>query len=184
MSTTRMRLLFVSALMAIAMPAAAQTGTIAGKVTSVIGTPVSGAEVRVLSGSQTVSTTRSDENGDFRLPNVAAGTYSVSARLVRYRERVIANVTVSSGFVATVNITLEVFLPVLEQVVTTVSRSPERVVDAPASIAVVNQVEINERPSITVADHVAALPGMDVARGGLMQSNIVARGFNNIFSGS
>ncbi len=177
-------MLFVLATFVFALPAAAQTGTIQGKVTSVTGTPVSGAQVRANSGSRTIATTLSDQNGDFRMPDIAAGTYTVSARLLGYREASVANISVSTGFVATANLTLEQVVSVLEQIITTASRAPEKVIDAPASVSVVNAVEINERPSITVADHVAALPGMDVARGGLMQSNIVARGFNNIFSGS
>src|SRR4029079_16118986 len=44
--------------------------------------------------------------------------------------------------------------------------------------------QVNERASINITDHVAALPGIDVARGGLVRSNVVARGFNNIFSGA
>ena len=72
---------------------------------------------------------------------------------------------------------------ILDQVVTTASRAPEKVLDAPASVSVVNEKEINGRPSITVTDHIATLPGIDVVRGGLMQANVVARGFNNIFSG-
>lgn len=177
-------MLFVLATFVFAMPVAAQTGTIQGKVTTATGTPISGAQVRANSGARTIAAALSDQNGDFRMPEIAAGTYSVSARLLGYREASVSNISVSTGFVATANLTLEQVVSVLDQIITTASRAPEKVIDAPASVSVVNAVEINERPSITVADHVAALPGMDVARGGLMQSNIVARGFNNIFSGS
>ncbi len=184
MSANRIRILFVMAIMAFAAPAAAQTGTISGKITSATGTPISGVQVRATSGVRTVATALSDQNGDYRMPEIAPGTYTVTARLLGYREASNSNVSVTTGFVATANLTLEQVPSVLEQVITTASRAPEKVIDAPASVSVVNAVEVNERPSITVADHVAALPGMDVARGGLMQSNIVARGFNNIFSGS
>jgi outer membrane receptor for ferrienterochelin and colicins len=184
MYTNRIRVLFVLAMMAIAAPAAAQTGTISGKVTTATGAGISGAQVRASSGARTVATALTDQNGDYRMPEIAAGTYTVTARLLGYREASNPNVNVTGGFVATANLTLEQVPSVLEQVITTASRAPEKVIDAPASVSVVNAVEVNERPSITVADHVAALPGMDVARGGLMQSNIVARGFNNIFSGS
>jgi iron complex outermembrane receptor protein len=184
MYANRMRILFVLAMMAFAIPAAAQTGTIAGKVTTVTGTPISGVQVRALSGARTVATALSDENGDYRLEGLAAGTYTVTTRRIGFRDASSPSVSVTSGFVATANLTLDEIVSVLEQVITTASRAPEKVVDAPASVSVVNAVEVNERPSITVADHVAALPGIDVARGGLMQSNIVARGFNNIFSGS
>ncbi len=184
MSGSRVLVSMTLAMMAFASPASAQTGTIAGKVTGVTGTPVSGAQVRATTGARTVASALSDQNGDYRMPDIAAGTYTVTARLLGYRVASAPSVSVSTGFVATANLTLEQVASVLDQIVTTASRAPEKVIDAPASVSVVNAVEINERPSITVADHVAALPGVDVARGGLMQSNIVTRGFNNIFSGS
>jgi iron complex outermembrane receptor protein len=37
---------------------------------------------------------------------------------------------------------------------------------------------------VTAADHVQGIAGVDVSKGGIAQSNIVARGFNNAFSGS
>lgn len=184
MSATRMRFFLALAATFLAIPAAAQTGTIQGKVTGTTGTPISGVQVQAVSGLRTGGSAVTDANGDFRMGNVAAGTYTVRARLLGYSAASVSGINVTSGFVATANLTMEQVASVLDQVITTASRAPEKVIDAPASVSVVNNVEINERPSITVADHVAALPGMDVARGGLMQSNIVARGFNNIFSGS
>ena len=44
--------------------------------------------------------------------------------------------------------------------------------------------EIAERPTVTVADHLKGVPGVDVNAGGIAQANIVARGFNNAFSGA
>ncbi len=37
---------------------------------------------------------------------------------------------------------------------------------------------------MTAADQVQGLAGVDVSKGGIAQSNVVARGFNNTFSGS
>ena len=44
--------------------------------------------------------------------------------------------------------------------------------------------EIARRPSVTVADHLKGVPGVDVNAGGIAQANIVTRGFNNAFSGA
>src|SRR6185436_2388303 len=38
--------------------------------------------------------------------------------------------------------------------------------------------------SLTTTDHLKGTPGLDISQGGIVQSNVVARGFNNIFSGS
>ena len=56
--------------------------------------------------------------------------------------------------------------------------------DAPASTAVVSDQEIAARVALTTTDHIRAVPGIDVSSGGLIQSNVVTRGFNNIFSGA
>jgi iron complex outermembrane receptor protein len=64
------------------------------------------------------------------------------------------------------------------------SRRPQKRLDAPATVEVVETEEIRERAAPTVIDHVKGEAGVDVAQTGLSQSNVVARGFNNIFSGA
>jgi len=178
-------LLLGVAIAAFAVPAAAQTGTISGRVTEA-GTnrPIPNVGVRAVSGLRAVAGAYSDESGTFRIVNVPAGTYTVEARIVGHQLTRVENVTVGSGATANIGIAMAVVPSQLNEVVTTASRVPEKVIDAPASISVVNSEQIQERPAVSIADHVAALPGIDVARGGLMRSNIVARGFNNIFSGA
>ena len=183
--TSIRRLLLGVAITMLALPAAAQTGTISGRVTEAgSGRGIANVGVRAVSGLRAVAGAYSDENGTFRIVNVPAGTYTVEARIIGYQLTRIEGVTVGSGATATVGIIMPVAPSQLNEVVTTASRAPEKVIDAPASISVVNSQQINERPAISVAEHVAALPGVDVARGGIIRSNIVARGFNNIFSGA
>lgn len=178
-------LLLGIAMTALALPAAAQTGTISGRVTEV-GTnrPIPNIGVRAISGVRAVAGAYTDENGAFRIANVPAGTYSVEARGIGHKPATVGNVTVGAAATANIGIVMEVAPSMLQEVVTTGSRQPEKVIESPVSIHVVNSEQINERPAINVADHVATVPGIDVARGGLMRSNIVARGFNNIFSGA
>ena len=183
MSANRIRMLFVLALMAFALPAAAQTGTISGKVTS-DGKPVPGVTVQAVSGLRTVAAAQSDETGNYRLTNLQPGSYTVTTRLLGYAPSRTDNVSVGAGASATMNITLVSVPSQLEQVVTTASRAPEKIIDAPASVSVITATQVEERAAVNVADHVVASPGIDVARGGIARSNIVARGFNNIFSGS
>jgi outer membrane receptor for ferrienterochelin and colicins len=185
LASSARRLLLGIAVTAFALPAAAQTGTISGKVTET-GTSagIANAGVRAVTGVRSVAGAYTDESGNFRIVNVPAGTYIVEARVIGYAPSRTEGVVVGSGATATVNIVMGAIPNQLQQSVITASRRPEKVIDAPASVTVVNAAQINERPSINVADHVAAVPGLDVARGGLMRSNIVARGFNNIFSGA
>lgn len=179
------RLLLGIATIMFALPAAAQTGTISGRVTEAgSGKSIIGATARAVSGVRTAGNGLTDENGNFRISGVPEGTYSVVVTRIGYKRTETAAVSVGAGASANVTVSMEAVPSQLEQVITTASRAPEKVIDAPATVSVVTSVQINERPSINLADHVAALPGIDVARGGLMRSNIVARGFNNIFSGA
>ncbi|MCH7718574.1 MAG: TonB-dependent receptor plug domain-containing protein, partial [Chloroflexi bacterium] len=72
----------------------------------------------------------------------------------------------------------------LELSVVTASRTQEKALDAPASISVVLADDIATRSVLSVSAHVRDQPGVDFAQTGLVQSNIVTRGFNNIFSGA
>ncbi|HEU4746942.1 MAG TPA: carboxypeptidase regulatory-like domain-containing protein, partial [Gemmatimonadaceae bacterium] len=179
-----LRLFIIVSITLSSLPASAQSGSISGRVTGVpSGQPVAGARVEAAASGRTAGTATTDENGQFRIVNLAAGSYTLTVARIGYQMQRVEGIIVGQG-TATADVTMPLLPSILEQVVTTASRAPEKVLDAPASVSVVNEKEINERPSITVTDHIATLPGIDVARGGLMQANVVARGFNNIFSGA
>ena len=184
MSANRIRMLFVLAMMAFAMPLAAQTATLTGRIINREGKPVAGATVEARTGSTIVSTATSDETGTYRLTVPQAGTYLVRARKLGYSQAERDNLSIGTGGSTSIDFRLGESVVQLEVVQTVASRAPEKVLDAPASVQVVSTQQVQERASVNVADHVAALPGIDVARGGLVRSNIVARGFNNIFSGA
>ena len=167
--------------------AAAQSGTLTGKVTlSGAGRPLAGAVVTVLTsnGVEAAKTsTRSD--GTFRLGGLAPGSYTVKVSSIGYAQREFPGTTISVGGTASVNAALDERPAQLEEVsVTVVSKTPEKVTDAPATVFAITRTEIAERPVLTVVDHLKSVPGVDISTGGLVQSNVVARGFNNIFSGA
>lgn len=161
----------------------AQTGTVTGTVTeSRANLPVGGARVQALSATTVVAASQSRDDGTFRL-SVPAGTYTIVVNRIGYRPGN-ASVTVAAGGTATANVTLPEAVVELNPVVTVASRKEEKALDAPASVSVIEVRQIQERPSVTAADHVQGIAGVDVSKGGIAQSNIVARGFNNAFSGS
>ncbi|MEW5915245.1 MAG: TonB-dependent receptor [Gemmatimonadota bacterium] len=174
------------ALVALAtVPARAQTGSISGRVTdSSSSQGITGARVQALSGTTVAGATLTGQDGGYRLANLQPGTYTVQVTRIGYQLRRVPNVNVTAGGSATVDFSMTVIITELNPVVTTASRREEKVLEAPASIAVVDVRSIQERPSVTVADHIKTVPGVDVNQGGVMQANIVARGFNNAFSGS
>ena len=72
----------------------------------------------------------------------------------------------------------------LDQVVVSASRKKEKVLEAPASISVISREEIENNVSLTTSDHLYSTSGVDVSKTGLTSSNVVTRGFNNVFSGA
>src|SRR5712692_6835438 len=93
-----------------ARPLAAQspTGSIAGTIVDASGAGLPGATVTATqSETGAVRTTTSTGAGQFRIPLLAVGTYSVSAELPSFAPAKIANVVVSIGGEATVRLPLE-----------------------------------------------------------------------------
>ena len=168
-----------------AVPAVAQGG-IAGKVTNKLNNqPIGSAPVEVIgSAGQVAGRAVTGTDGRYRVTGLAAGSYSVSVIAIGYKAVRAVNVVVAGTGVTTVDIALEGQVYQLEAVTTAVSRTSEKAVDAPAQVSVVAAVEITERPALSIIDHVKGLPGVDISQGGLVQSNVVGRGFNNIFSGA
>lgn len=179
------RFLCVLAVLAVPATVRAQTGAVAGRVTdSTTATPLPGATVRVLSGSNTVGQATTGEDGSYRVSNLAAGTYDVSITRLGFSARRVARVQVVEGQTAQLDVRMTEIVTQLNPAVVTASRREEKILEAPASISVVETREIEERPSITVADHLRGVQGVDATSGGIAQTNIVTRGFNNAFSGS
>jgi len=172
-------------LLVTAASASAQSGTIAGRITdSTTSAPLSGAIVRALSGPSVVGSATAGDDGSYRITNIAPGTYDVTVTRLGYSARRMAGVRVEPGGTAQVDFRMTQFVTQLNPAVVTASRREEKALDAPASISVIETREIAERPSVTVADHLKGVPGVDINAGGIAQANIVARGFNNAFSGA
>ncbi len=161
----------------------AQAGTVSGKVTDAAsGAPVSGAQVTIAGAGLGAMT---GDDGAYRIANVPAGSYTVIARRIGYIELRRANVSVTAGGTATVDLAMKETENILTAVAVTGTRNePEKVLESPNQIGVISSERIAERPAVTVADNLRATAGVDINRGGIAQANIVARGFNNAFSGS
>ena len=161
--------------------AAAQQGTITGMVVDQeTGAALTGAAIDVLGSDVQAATS---ESGRFTV-SVPPGSHSLVATLLGYETARLDGVDVAAGGTAEVEFSLRSQALVLNPVVVTASRRQEKALDAPASVSTVSAAEIARSIKTTPAEHVRALPGIDMAQTGLTQSNVVARGFNNVFSGA
>ena len=179
-----MRTLAIVALMlVVAVGAGAQeTGSIAGTVVNSEQQPLNGARVEARLATRVVARATARDDGAFRLDQLVAGTYAVIVSRIGYAPHT-ESVRVAAGSSVSLRVIMTASAAQLNEVTTTASRRTEKILDAPASVSVVSTERIAERPALSVMENVRALPGVDVAQGGLVQSAIVARGFNNVFSG-
>ncbi len=184
----QLRVLYGTVILALAwaMPVTAQTGTLTGRVLHAqTSTPLQLALVLVVDangGEVTRGTTR--ESGLYRLTGIPSGTYSVRITSIGFSRFEQTGVVVSAGATVTVDATLTPEAYIIPEVTTTASRTAEKVLDAPASVSVVSGPRIAETPALTITDYLKEVPGVNISQGGLLQSNVVARGFNNVFSGA
>lgn len=68
---------------------------------------------------------------------------------------------VVAGKQARLDFVLKATSILLEQSVVSASRSREKVLEAPASVAVVEAPEIRNRPVLSVSEHIKNVPGVD-----------------------
>ncbi|MGH7501542.1 MAG: TonB-dependent receptor domain-containing protein [Longimicrobiales bacterium] len=161
-------------------------GAIAGRVTSVDnGRPVVSAYVQVDDETgRRVATGLTNQDGAYRIQNIAPGTYTVTASAAGYTAGTTPAVTVQTGQTANANLSLETAVFQLSEVVATVSKRVEKALEAPARTEVIGATELENRPTPTVVDHMRDIAAVDVISQGLQSTNVVVRGFNNIFSGA
>ena len=113
-----------------------------------------------------------------------AGEYTVNVTFMGFLAKTYAVSLGSESATKTLDVALKPSLLNFGVISVTASRTPEKIVDAPASVSVVKAEDIQERTTLTPTEHIKGLPAVDVASTGLNQSNAVVRGFNSIFSGA
>jgi len=163
----------------------AQDGTITGVVVNAeTDAPLAAARVRVLHPTGTTATSAmADGEGRFRI-SITPGTYTVRIEALGFRTEDRTEVQVTAGEVTNLRVVLPRQSFDLDPMVISVSKLEEKRLESPAAVEVVGELDIRERPGVTLADHVSGVAGVDVIRTGLQGNYVTVRGFNNIFSGA
>ena len=165
---------------------AQQTASISGVVTDASdGAPLAGANVvlRAEGSPGVAGGAATDLEGRYRIDGIAPGTYTLDVRFVGYQEQQ-QTLTLTSGETLQVDAALEPGGFDLNDVVVTASRQQEKVLDAPASISVLDAEEIATDATVSSVDVLRNTTGVDMAQTGIDRQEVVLRGFNNAFSGA
>ncbi|MFV2008113.1 MAG: carboxypeptidase regulatory-like domain-containing protein, partial [Longimicrobiales bacterium] len=164
----------------LSVPVAAQTGTLTGTITDAESSaPLAGVRVEVLGeGGGALS----NSSGQFRL-SVPAGAYSVIVSSLGYREASF-DVRVTAGATTTLDVVLTSNVFLLDGITVTSGRRPQKATESTNTTVTISETEIAERPTATPVDHLRGTPGVDIITQGVQSTNVVLRGFNNIFSGA
>lgn len=160
-------------------------GTVEGVVRESNGEPLAGANVLITSPSLNIRRgMTADGDGYYKVSALPAGVYDITVSFVGYKAQTKIGVKISTGIVSKANFSLEAEAFMQGQIVVSASRRREKVIDAPASVSVLESSDIQDRTATSVSELVKGLPGVDFSPTGMSQSNTVVRGFNNVFSGA
>lgn len=165
----------------------AQTGTLTGIVKDAdTGEILAGANIIVRSvGDRSAATGgAAGDDGVYIVKNLKPGNYFITASFIGYRKTEFTNISISAGRTRTFDIKLKVSAINMDAISVSASRRPEKVLEAPAAVSIITADKIEARNTLTPIDHLKSVPAVDIVQTGLSQSNVVVRGFNNIFSGS
>ena len=167
--------------------ALAQNGAISGTVRDeATGTGLAAVEIAVIAADgSTVARDFASQSGTFRITDVPAGTYTVRFTTAGWRTHSEPGVVVTAGQVTSLLIDMAEQLISMNPITATVARGvQEKLLEAPASVHVVNQETIETRQVTSTTDYIEDVAGVDVITTGVQSNYFVARGFNNIFSGA
>ena len=148
------------------------------------GNRLNGVSITVTPETGDVVTGVSETSGTLEITNLTGGVYTITASSSGYTDAVVSDFALAADETKSIEIALSSDAIQLEKVSVTASRRREKVLEAPASVALVGASEIRDRVSPSVTEHLKSVRAVDVVSAGLGASYVVVRGFNNVFSGS
>src|SRR6185312_9133233 len=164
----------VCLVLTVAASARAQTAQVTGTVVDEQGAAVPGATVQLTGPSgRTVATTA--VSGAYTFLNVAAGTYEVTATIVGFAPATAGNVVVGGNATVMVpKLTLKI-ASLTDTVVVSATKTETQLVDAPATMSVITNAELQSSPAQNYGDLLRKLPGVNVIQLSARDINVTNR---------
>lgn len=151
---------------------------IRGAITDTKGEPLGGATVYIKSISKGVD---ADFDGKFYLQGVKPGNYNVVFSYVGF-ENLSKQILVEKGKVTNVNIQLKESNSLLDEIILTAAKKPQKITEVPASVNIITAKDIEDFPSFNLGELAARQKGVDFVRTGVLGTGINIRGFNSAFN--
>ena len=180
-SLIRVSLIWLSAMM---VTLHAQDGIVKGFITDAENRePLPGANI-VISGINIQTGAAAESDGSFQVSDLMAGTYQVSVSYIGYETKVLPGISLAGGEVKNLDIALTLSGIEINPIAVSASRRSEKILEAPASITVLEAMEISPHVNASSASLLKNVTGVDFVSTGVDRHEIVLRGFNNAFSGA
>ncbi len=155
----------------------AQTGNVSGKVSDENGNPLPGANV-VVDGTTMGAAAGSD--GSFLVKNVPVGSYTLTVSVIGFAPKSESVVVSEDG--TTINFSLVQSILPSDEIVVSASKRAEKIVDAPVTIAVINEAKIRRSTGFNVGALMKEVKGADIYQAGIQGIGVNARGFMSAYS--
>ncbi len=126
----------------------------------------------------------SRQDGSFEIEKLTPATYRIVVSYIGYQSQTFDEIVVTAGATRLPDVRLRPTGITLNPVSISASRRPEKTLEAPASISVIDAVEISQDVATSSAALLRNVTGVDMATTGIDRREVVMRGFNNAFSGS
>lgn len=175
----RTRALGLAMLLSLTVPQFVEAQTVQGLVlTDETNEPLAGASVE-LAGITPARGLLTDLNGRFAFENTPAGTYYLTVRYVGFTEYLTEVLVGSSD----VEIDVRLLKDILEfdTIIVTGSRRAEKLLDSPASIAVVSGADAQRDIGASPVEVLRRIPSVTIAQTGIQKWEVSMRGFGDVF---
>ena len=149
-----------------------ETATIAGEVKDEDGLPLPGVMVKVTGASVTKSAV-TEPDGRFEIKDLPPGTYDLALELSGFAPLEQKGIVLSGGL-NTIPFTL-LAGGIQETMVITASKTETPLVDAPATMSVIDSEAIEESPAQNYGDLLRSVPGLNVIQTSARDINLTSR---------